>query len=458
MMEARTIAAISTPTGKGGIAVIRISGKDAVCIADKVFSGKEKLCKAKSHTVHYGHIKDKNGTILDEVLVTVMLAPKTYTCEDVVEISTHGGAIASKSVLRCLMEAGAYPAEPGEFTKRAFLNGRIDLSQAEAVIDVINSGNTLAQRNALSQVGGSLSDKINAIRNDLVNLAASMQVIIDYPDEELEDVTCDDIAEAVLSAKIKVKGLLQTADNGKIIREGIKTVIAGKPNVGKSSLLNLLAGEDRAIVTDIAGTTRDIIEESINMDGIPLILIDTAGIRETDDVIEKMGVERSLKSIENADLLMIVLDSEALLRDDEIKLIEDTSERNRIIIVNKSDIKDDNVCREIQKYIGNDYIEMSAKTGEGYRALADKIKEMYNLKDMSGESDRCIVTNLRHVSALAKAETALENAEECIKCGMPSDIASIDINTAIDALGEITGKVISDDIVSAIFHDFCVGK
>ena len=456
-MEQRTIAAISTPVGVGGIAVIRISGDKAVEVADHVFSGAMPLAKAKSHTVHYGHILGKNKEIIDEVLVTVMLAPKTYTRENVVEISTHGGITASKSVLRCVIEAGAYPAEPGEFTKRAFLNGRIDLSQAEAVIDIINSKTPLAQKNAISQVGGGLSDEINKIRNQLIGLAASMQVIIDYPDEELEDVTAEDIFNKVTEANNGIKRLLNTAENGKIIREGIRTVIVGKPNVGKSSLLNLLAREDRAIVTDIAGTTRDVIEENENIDGVPLILTDTAGIRETEDVIEKIGVERSLKSIDDADLILVVLDSSTMPDDEEIKLLEETKERKRIIALNKTDIKDETANKEIRKIIGEDFIEISAKTGEGAQLLANRIKEMYKLGELE-KNDTCIVTNLRHISALSKAQQALDNAAQAINSGMPADIASIDINGAIDFLGEITGAVISEDIVNAIFHDFCVGK
>lgn len=456
-MESRTIAAISTPIGMGGIAVIRISGEDAVEIADKVFLGKIPLKDAQSHTVHYGYIVDQNGEKLDEVLVTVMLAPRTYTRENVVEISTHGGMVASKSVLKCLMEAGAYPAEPGEFTKRAFLNGRIDLSRAEAVIDIINSKTSLAKKNALFQAEGGLAARINDIRDELVKLAASMQVIIDYPDEELEDVTADDIYEKTSQAAQKVQKLLDTAENGKIIKEGIKTVIVGKPNVGKSSLLNMLAKEDRAIVTDIAGTTRDIIEESVNIDGIPLILTDTAGIRETDDVIEKIGVEKSLKSIDDADLIIMVLDSTAMPDDEDIKLIEETKDRKRIIIVNKSDIANGTLSKEFGKIINDDFIEMSAKTGDGAELLIKKIKKMYQLGDIE-QDNKLIITNLRHVSVLSKAKDALENVKEAISAGMPTDIASIDINNAIDALGEITGAVVSEDIVNAIFHDFCVGK
>jgi len=456
-MKDRTIAAIATPVGMGGIAVIRVSGSEAICICNKIFKGKIQLTDAKTHTVHYGHIIDKNGEKLDEVLLTIMRAPKTYTREDVVEISTHGGLVASKNVLKCILEAGAYPAEPGEFTKRAFLNGRIDLSQAEAVIDIINSKTTLAQKNALSQAGGMLSEEINQIRQGLVDLSASMQVLIDYPDEDLEDVTIDDILNAVSIAREKVERLINSADNGKVMRDGIKTVIVGKPNVGKSSLLNLLAKEERAIVTDIAGTTRDIIEESVNVDGVPLILTDTAGIRKTDDVVEKIGVERSKKSIDEADLVIVMLDLCTMPDEGDKELLSQTKDKKRIIVVNKSDIKNIEVAKAVQELAGSNFIEMSARTGEGAHELSQKIKELYNIGALY-KNDGAIVTNMRHVSALSKALDTLCNAQNAIECGMPSDIVSIDIITAIDALGEITGAVVSEDIVNAIFHDFCVGK
>ncbi len=456
-MEDRTIAAVSTPVGSGGIAVIRVSGKDALAISDKVYKGAARLSEAQSHTVHYGHIIDKNKNIVDEVLVTVMRAPRTYTREDVVEISTHGGLIASKNVMKCLIEAGAYPAEAGEFTKRAFLNGRIDLSQAEAIIDIINSKTSLAQKNALSQVAGGLSDEINSIRSSLVNLCASMQVIIDYPDEELEDVTLEDIYEKAKENGDRIVKLINSAENGKIIKNGIKTVIAGKPNVGKSSLLNFLAREERAIVTEIAGTTRDVIEESVNIDGVPLILTDTAGLRETDDIVEKIGVEKSRQSIDDADLVIAVLDCSRMPDDEEKKLLSDTAGKKRIILINKTDIKNDEAFDSIYKLFDENAIEFSAKTGDGAEALTERIKQMYNIGEL-GINDGCIVTNMRHVSALTNANEALLRVCESIEDGMPSDIASIDINIAIDALGEITGAVVSEDIVSAIFHDFCVGK
>ncbi|MBQ3463115.1 MAG: tRNA uridine-5-carboxymethylaminomethyl(34) synthesis GTPase MnmE, partial [Clostridia bacterium] len=334
----RTIAAISTPEGTGGIAVIRISGDDAVEIADKIFSGKSSLKDVPSHTVHYGFIVNSKGERVDEVLVTVMRAPRTFTREDVVEISTHGGFAASRGVLDALIRAGAYHAEPGEFTKRAFLSGRIDLSQAEAVIDIINSTNDLAKRSALSQLEGTLSKEIKEVRNALVHLAARMLVLVDYPDEDLEDITNDDIRTITLECKERTEKLLATADSGKILRNGIRTAIVGKPNVGKSSLLNKLAREERAIVTDIAGTTRDVIEEYIDLGGIPLILVDTAGIRKTDDKVEKIGVEKSLKSIEAADFVIVMIDGSSFFDDEDVEVLRATKGKKRIVLINKTDL------------------------------------------------------------------------------------------------------------------------
>ncbi len=448
-MTDRTIAAISTAPGTGGIAVIRISGADAVTIADKVFYGRDKLCDSPTHTVHYGFIKNANGERVDEVLVTLMRAPRTFTREDVVEISTHGGSSAARAVLETVLRAGAVMAEPGEFTKRAFLNGRIDLSQAEAVIDIINAKTELSRRSAMSQLEGSLSKKITEMRQKLVHLAAQMQVTIDYPDEDLEDITVGDIRNTAAECRERARKLLATADSGRIIREGIRASIAGKPNVGKSSLLNRLAGAERAIVTDVAGTTRDVIEEYINLDGVPLILEDTAGIRDTADAVEKIGVERSRKSIEAADLVIAVFDASAPLDGEDKKILEETADKKRIILVNKTDLQEPSQMPE-------GAIAISAKTGEGIDEFKEKVKQMFNLGMAAG--DGAAVTNMRHKAALFEAEQALSRTVEALDMGMPSDIVSIDINIAIQALGEITGETVSDDIVNAIFHEFCVGK
>ena len=451
-----TIAAISTPEGAGGIAVVRVSGADAVRIADKVFSAN--ITDAPSHTVHYGYVKNERGETVDEVLLTVMRAPKTFTREDVVEISTHGGFSAPRAALDALIRAGARHAEPGEFTKRAFLNGRIDLSQAEAVIDVINSSNDLARRTAVSQLEGALSSEIKAVRDKLVHLAAKMQVLIDYPDEDLEDVTTDDIRSVALECAAETDRLLATADSGKILRSGIRTAIVGKPNVGKSSLLNKLAREERSIVTDIAGTTRDVIEEYINLDGIPIILTDTAGIRRTDDTVERIGVEKSLKSIDTADLVIVLIDGSSFFDDEDIEVLRATKNKKRIVLINKTDLGQSKYIEAVRsRAAGSAVLEISAKTGLGLDKLAAEIKDVYRLGKIA-QSGGAVITNMRHKTALIKASDALKNAASAIDNGMPADIASIDINDAISALGEITGETVSDDIVNAIFHEFCVGK
>ena len=453
----KTIAAISTPAGRGGISVIRISGNNAVEIADAVFSGSGKLADAKSHTVHYGFIKH-NGETIDEVLTTVMRAPKTFTREDVVEISAHGGTVTAKRVLDAVIAAGAELAEPGEFTKRAFLNGRIDLSQAEAVIDIINAENDLSRKNAVSQLEGSLSREIKEIRASLVHLAAAMQVIIDYPDEDLADVTSEDILDTLTVCKNRADKLLMTADSGALIRDGIRAAIAGKPNVGKSSLLNALARYDRAIVTDIAGTTRDTIEERVDFGGVPLVLIDTAGIRETEDAVEKIGVERSRQSVAESDLVIVMIDGSRGIDNDDLEIIEATKDAKRIILINKNDLGKGKCSDEVRKIADSgSVIEISALTGEGIDRLKDEISAMYNLGELEHGSG-AVITNARHKSALIKAAAALESGINALHADMPTDIASIDINEAIEALGEITGETVSDDIVRDIFHSFCVGK
>ena len=443
-----TIAAISTPQGVGGIAVIRISGNDALGICDKVFSGKDRLSDAASHTVHYGFAVSDTGEKIDEVLATVMRAPKTFTREDVVEISTHGGFIASRRVLNALYAAGAVPAGPGEFTKRAFLNGRIDLSQAEAVIDIINSKTDLAQKNALSQAEGHLKSRIAKIREELVALAAAMQVSIDYPDEDLEEIGIEEIEKRLGEVLASLSALADSAPRGKILRDGIKTAIIGRPNVGKSSLLNCLAMEERAIVTDIAGTTRDVIEETVDLGGVPLRLLDTAGIRNTEDKIERLGVERSLKFIDEAELILLVVDASCGITDEDRQLLDKTKDKKRIIIVNKTDVTD-NVRIEDAVYI-------SAKNGSGIDNLAEKVKEIYAIGDVTPE--QITLTNDRQIASLARAKAAVSRAMDALLGGLDQDFAALDINEAIYALGEIDGKTVSEDIVSAVFHNFCVGK
>lgn len=455
MNSTRTIAAVATPMGTGGISVIRISGSEAVKIAASVFKGKD-LTKVPTHTVHYGFIKDKKGEIIDEVLSTVMLSPKTFTREDVVEISTHGGAITTNAVLNEIIAAGAYPAEPGEFTKRAFMNGRIDLSQAEAVIDIINAKNELSRRNAVSQLGGALSREIKDVRDELVHLSAQMQVIIDYPDEDLEDVTVDDIERICAKCADRINGLIKTADSGRIIKDGIKTAIVGKPNVGKSSVLNFLAKDERAIVTDIAGTTRDVIEENININGIPLILSDTAGIHETEDTVEKIGVEKSRRYLDAADLVIVVLDTSIGISDEDREVLAASEGKKRIILLNKTDLGDNKISG-VENNADCAVLEVSAKTGIGMENLASEIERLCKLDEINAENTS-VITNMRHKAALMGAGEALERSIDAIAAGMPTDLVSIDIAMAIESLGEITGETVSESIVNDIFHNFCVGK
>lgn len=451
-MENRTIAAIATPIGIGGVSLIRVSGDDAIEIVSKVFSGKN-LTEVKTHTVHYGYIVNDKNEKIDEVLVTVMKAPKTFTREDVVEIGAHGGSATTRAVLDTVIKAGAYPAEPGEFTKRAFINGRIDLSQAEAVIDVINAKNELSRRNAVSQLGGALSKEIKSVRDELVHLSAQMQVIIDYPDEDLEDVTETDIINVCGVCSDKISKMIKSADSGRIISDGIRTAIVGKPNVGKSSILNFLAREDRAIVTDIAGTTRDVIEENVSVNGIPLILSDTAGIHETDDAVEKIGVEKSKQYLDSADLVLVVIDAARGIDEEDKEVLRASEGKNRIILLNKTDIKND-VDISID---GCEVIEISAKTGDGMDKLVKTIEHLCKLDEINAENGS-VITNMRHKSSLINANDALIRAKTALENGMPTDIASIDISGAMDSLGEITGETVSDSIVNEIFHSFCVGK
>lgn len=445
-----TIAAIATALGKGGISIIRISGKDAISIANSIFS--KSIKNVKSHTIHYGFIK-VNGEEIDQVLLSVMRAPRTYTGEDVVEINCHGGIAVTNCVLNAVISAGASLAEAGEFTKRAFLNGKIDLSQAEAVIDIINAENEMAQGNAVSQLRGKLSEEITAIRERIIRLSARMQVAIDYPDEDLEDITPKEIGEALKECKKTTEELLKSADNGKIITDGIYAALVGKPNVGKSSLLNCLSKSNRAIVTDIAGTTRDTIEEKINLDGIPLVLVDTAGIRDTEDAVEKIGVERSKQSISAADVIFVIIDAKTGLTDEDREILAHTEGKNRIIIVNKTDISD----FDVSGFKDEKIVLMSAKTGEGTKHLSRIIKDMYNIGELS-KSKKPVITNARQKAALKLADEALMRAISVIGEGLPQDLATLDIYEAADRLGEITGQTVSDDIVNSIFHDFCVGK
>ncbi len=456
-----TIAAISTPAGIGGIGIIRVSGDSAISIVNRIFSssGIKDLNSATSHTIHYGKIYNLDRTqIIDEVLVSIMKKPRTFTRDDVVEINCHGGIVSTRSVLEVVLSAGARLAEPGEFTKRAFVNGRIDLVQSEAIIDVINSKTNIELKSAIGQMEGSLSYKILEIRKELIGIAAHLQAEVDFPEEDIVDVEKDEIIVTLENIIGRITRLIETADLGKIIRNGLNTVIIGKPNVGKSSLLNALVRENRAIVTEIPGTTRDVIEEFVNIKGIPLRISDTAGIRETEDTVEKIGVEKSLEILSNAELIILILDGSEALSKNDIDIIDLVKDRKVICLVNKADLETKVDEEYIEKIFGTDsVIRISIKEDLGLDSLENKIKSMFVSGDID-TGDSIVITNLRHKDSLIKAKEALENAMVSLKMGIPIDMLSIDIKDAVEKLGEIIGLTVSEEIVSKIFEQFCLGK
>lgn len=459
MNSSDTIAAISTPVGVGGIGVIRISGSEAIAVADRIFkmpSG-ALLEEKASHTLHYGHIiNPETGKKADEVMVSIMRAPKTFTAEDVVEISTHGSPAVLKKVLMLVLKNGARHAENGEFTKRAFLNGRIDLSQAEAVIDIISANSDAAISNALNQLEGSLYDKVEEIRQPLIYALAQFAAAVDYPDEDISELTSESLMKLLDECLKKCEVLLESADDGRIAKEGILCVLAGKPNAGKSSMLNFLAGAERAIVTDIAGTTRDIIEENITVDSVAIRLIDTAGIRETDDAVEKIGVERCVKYIEGADVVLVLLDVSRPLDSEDLSVLELTKEKKRIIVLNKSDLKQVIKKCDYDKYIENDIVvNTSVIDGSGLEQLKE---EIINICARRGTENSVMLSNIRHITAVSRAQEALKNAKNTLLSGMPMDLCAIDVSFALEELGQITGISVSEDIVDRIFKEFCVGK
>jgi len=454
-----TIAAIATALGEGSIAVVRVSGPEAIDTVAKVFRSKTNLKEAPTHTVHYGWIADpRTNTVLDEVLVTVMKGPRSFTAEDVVEVSTHGGIVAVKSVLELILRSGARMAEPGEFTKRAFLNGRIDLAQAEAVIDLIRSKSDRAFQVAQKQAGGALSKVILPMRQQLIELLAHVEVNIDYPDDDIEEVTMSHIRSNCGELLVRVEELLKRADEGKILREGIVTVIVGRPNAGKSSLLNALARDNKAIVTDIAGTTRDIVEESVSISGIPLRLLDTAGIRETSDVVERIGVERSKNAIEDADLILLVVNNHEPLHEDERKLLKQMKDRPTIVVVNKMDLPSQLELAEIEAdYVQGRIVQLSAKEGSGIEALEEAVSKLF----FSGEvesGDLTYVSNARHIALLHQARQSLEDAISATHEGVPIDLIQIDLAAAWESLGGILGDSAGDSLLDQIFSQFCLGK
>lgn len=444
-----TIVAISTALGEGAISIIRVSGDDAIKIINPLFDGKD-LEKASSHTINYGHIV-YNGEIIDEVLLSIMKAPKTYTKEDVIEINTHGSIAVINKIMEILLLEGCRLAEPGEFTKRAFLNGRIDLTESEGVMDLINSETELTRKMAINELSGNVSRLITDTREDIISLISNIEVNIDYPEyEDIEVVTINKIREKVREIKEKLLKTLKLSEDGKILKDGIKTVILGKPNVGKSSLLNALLEEEKAIVTDVKGTTRDIVEGSILVGGVKLNLIDTAGVRKSDDIVEKIGIEKSLNLIDEAELVLLILDASCPLSEEDKYLLEKTKDKKRIIIMNKIDLKLNNSYMD-------DVIKISAKNNEGIENIKEEIKELFNVgKFMS--KNLTFFTNVRQISLLKSAIKSLEDVEQGIKEEREIDMIEIDLKLVWEKLGDIIGANYTEELIDNLFSRFCLGK
>ncbi len=447
-MNEETIAAISTPQGLGGISIVRMSGADAIEIADRVFvsaTGK-RVKDTPTHRILYGHIKTQNETV-DEVLLMLMRGPKTFTREDVVELNCHGGPVVTQAVLKALIANGARLAEAGEFTKRAFLNGRIDLTQAEGVIDLINARTDRARKLAQTASEGELARVFFAVRDALLSVSAELLAVVDFPEEEIEET--GGIEQILAQVHQKLTDLCDGYEQGRLIREGAKVALVGCPNVGKSSVLNCLTGTDRAIVTEIAGTTRDVLTEDLNVDGIPIRLMDTAGIRESEDVIETMGVEKSRRALDEADIAVLVLDGSRPVNDEELALLEEIKTRTHLVLANKTDLPS---VWTAEKY---DAVPFCAKTGEGRRTLLSLLSQ--RLMGMHRE-DTLLLSNVRHFEQVVRALSAIEQAQQTLQSGIEPDLAIIDINAAIEALGEITGETVSEAVTDRIFSRFCLGK
>ena len=457
--EFDTIAAISTPPGEGAISIVRLSGEQALTVAQQIFKGKA-LSQCASHTINYGHVVDpQTQNVVDEVMVSVLKAPKTYTREDMVEINTHGGIVATNHVLQLLLSRGARLAEPGEFTKRAFLNGRIDLTQAESVMDLIRAKTDRAMQVAVNQLDGNLSHLIKNIRQEILDALAQVEVNIDYPEyDAVETMTTKMLLEKATTVRKQVQQLLATANQGKVLREGLATAIVGRPNVGKSSLLNHLLHEDKAIVTDVAGTTRDVIEEYVNVRDVPLKLVDTAGIRDTDDKVEKIGVERSRQAITAADLVLLVLNNSEPLTAEDQELLNLTANKKRIVILNKTDLPvqlDDAALK--QKVPADDVIAISALTTNGIDQLEGRIAQLF-WGGIDNSQSTTLVSNARQIGLLHQADQALGDVLQGIADGMPVDLVQIDMTRAWDLLGEITGDSYQDELLNQLFSQFCLGK
>ena len=458
--EADTIAAISTPVGEGGISIIRISGDDAVKVAQRIYKGKD-LSKVASHTINYGHIIDPDTKQeVDEVMVSVMRAPHTYTREDVIEINCHGGLLATNRILQLVLSYGARMAEPGEFTKRAFLNGRIDLSQSEAVMDLIRAKTDKSMKVALNQLDGDLSRLIRHLRKDILDVLAQVEVNIDYPEyDDVEEMTTKMLKEKAVDIQQRIQALLKTAKQGKVLRDGLATAIIGRPNVGKSSLLNALLHEDKAIVTNVAGTTRDVIEEYVNVNGVPLKLIDTAGIRDTADTVEKIGVERSRQALDAADLVLLLIDNSAPLTAEDEKLLTATKDKQRIIILNKTDLPSQLDLDHLKELVGDSaLIETSIVKHEGMDQLGKQISHMFFDQGIESSQNNVMVTNARHIGLLHQANDALNDVLKEIADGMPVDLVQIDMTRCWDLLGEITVDSYQDELLDQLFSQFCLGK
>ncbi|HOA97659.1 MAG TPA: tRNA uridine-5-carboxymethylaminomethyl(34) synthesis GTPase MnmE [Acetivibrio saccincola] len=459
MIAEDTIAAISTPYGTGGIGIIRISGDRAFEIAKTIFKGKKNFDEIKSHTINYGKIIDpvKNETI-DEVLVTKMKKPNTFTREDVVEINCHGGIVVLKKILDLVLRQGARAAEPGEFTKRAFLNGRIDLSQAEAVIDIINSKTEESSKAAVNQLEGKLSSKIKALRRRLIEILAHIEAVVDYPEEDIEEITGEKVYNEIKDIKENLKKITDNFERGRILREGIDAVIVGRPNVGKSSLLNELTGKNRAIVTDIPGTTRDIIEEYININDIPVRIVDTAGIRDTEDAVEIIGVEKTHKALEEAELVIMMVDAEKGFTPEDSAILEKVANKKLIILINKIDKSNEENIKNIEKNLeGMNYIRTSIREEIGIDKIGKMITKLFTKGEINLNS-QIILTNIRHKNLIDKAILSIDDAMGAYENKMPLDLMTIDITNAADFLGQITGESVKEDVINEIFSRFCLGK
>ena len=458
LTEFDTIAAISTPMGEGAISIVRLSGEEAVAIANNFFKGPD-LTKVASHTINYGHFMDpKTEQVIDEVMVSVMRAPKTFTREDIIEINCHGGIVATNKILQSLLGHGARMAEPGEFTKRAFLNGRIDLTQAESVMDLIRAKTDRAMQIAVDQLDGSLTNLIKNLRQEILNVLASVEVNIDYPEYDTDEMTTKMLLEKAHLVSGQIDHLLATAQQGKIMRHGLATAIVGRPNVGKSSLLNYLTKEDKAIVTNVAGTTRDTLEEYVSVKGVPLKLIDTAGIHDTDDVVEKIGVERSKKAINLADLVLLIIDGSDKLHKEDRELLQLTKGKKRIVILNKMDIAQEITPAQLkEEYDADAFVTTSVTEQSGLDELEAQIAALF-FNGIEDSNNTVMVTNSRQVGLLQQAKNSLDEVVVGIENDMPIDLVQIDMTACWDKLGEITGESAPDELITQLFSQFCLGK